>query len=392
MITDANPHPDASAEYFMYRALQLARRGLGWTSPNPLVGCVLVRDGQILGEGWHARFGEQHAEVAAITAAGDCRGATAYISLEPCSHVGRQPLSCTTALIEAGLGRVVFAYEDPDPRSHGRARNLLESAGISVHSGLLEHEAEMQLDYFRHNQSSGTTFICLKLACSLDGRIACANGDSQWLSGPQSLGYAHFLRQKYDAILVGCGTVRADNPRLTTRREVLREFMADLDSLTIRNISRVVLDPDFSLLPELDQFAASDLSGSFRPELPRLVLAGRASRLPSGAVPEGVQLLSLPEHDGRLDFRELAAGLRELGIHSLLVEGGAGVSANLLKQGAVDQLALVYTPLLVGSDGLTFSPELGLEKLLDAPGFQLLDTVRMGQDVLLILGRSKDDG
>jgi diaminohydroxyphosphoribosylaminopyrimidine deaminase/5-amino-6-(5-phosphoribosylamino)uracil reductase len=386
MITDINPYPAASAEHFMYRALQLARRGLGWASPNPLVGCVIVQNGQVLGEGWHARYGETHAEAAAIASAGECRGATVYISLEPCSHVGRQP-SCTHALIDAGVTRVVFAFEDPDPRSHGRARGLLEAAGISVQSGLLEDEARLQLDYFRHIQRNQSTFICLKLAVSLDGRIACANGNSQWLSGQQSHGYAHFLRQKYDAILVGSGTVLSDNPRLTTRSELMSEFYANAGDLKIRNMCRVVLDPQFSLLPQLEQFAVSNLDGSFREDLPQLILAGREDCLPPGGPRPGVLLLPLPLQDARLQFSELRSRLWQLGICSLLVEGGAKVAASLLAQRAADQLSLVMTPLLLGSDALSFSPRLGLESLEEAHGYRLLDTSRLGQDVLLTLGK-----
>lgn len=384
MITDLNPYPVGSDEHWMCRALQLARRGMGWTSPNPLVGCVLVRDGEVIGEGWHASYGEMHAEVAAIRAAGDCRGATAYVSLEPCSHVGRQPVSCSTALVEAGVARCVFAMEDPDPRSHGRARGLLEAAGIEVASGVLEAEASLQLDFFSHNKRENACFTCLKLAMSIDGRIACANGNSQWLSGPQSHGFAHFLRQKYDAILVGSGTVLADDPRLTTRRDVLSHFTADADNMRIRNMCRVVLDTRFSLLPELERFRLSDFSGDFRPDRPRLLLAGAEQHMP-GTAPEGVELLPLPLHDGRLGFRDLAGRLNDIGIGSLLVEGGAAVAASLLAQRAADQLAIVVTPLLVGSDGMSFSPRLGLEKLADAHGYRLLDTLSLGQDVLLLL-------
>ena len=387
MITDLNPYPKASAEHHMYRALQLARRGLGWTSPNPLVGCVLVRGDSVIGEGWHAELGQMHAEVAAIRAAGDCRGATAYISLEPCSHVGRQP-SCTHALIEAGVSRVVFAFKDPDARSHGRARGLLEAEGIEVQSGLLDHEARLQLDYFSHIQHSSRSFICLKLASSLDGQIACANGSSQWLSGARSHGYAHFLRQKYDAILVGTGTILTDNPRLTTRGEVMREYYATANELRLRNMCRVILDPYFELLPRMTSFAVSNLSGEFRPGLPRLIIAGREDHLPQAAMPDHWRLLPLPVHEGRLDFGELAAGLRQLGICSLLVEGGAAVASSLLEQGHADQLALVVTPMLIGSDGLSFSPRLGLQRLNEAPGFSLLDTARLGNDVLLLLGRT----
>ncbi|MCB1218857.1 bifunctional diaminohydroxyphosphoribosylaminopyrimidine deaminase/5-amino-6-(5-phosphoribosylamino)uracil reductase RibD [bacterium] len=387
MITDNNPHPAGSDEHYMYRALQLARRGLGWVSPNPLVGCVLVRDGQVLAEGWHAHYGEKHAEAAAVAAAGECRGATAYVSLEPCSHNGRQPRNCSTVLIDAGVSRVVYAIEDPDPRSHARSAEMLGAAGIRVEGGLLAADAGLLNDAFAHNQQRGSCFICLKLAMSLDGRIACANGHSQWLSGPRSLGYAHYLRQKHDAIMVGSGTVLADNPRLSTRLSALSTYLKDAASLQIRNACRVVLDPQFSLLPELGSLALADLSGDFRPELPRLLIAGARSSLPLQDTPPGVELLGLDAVEGRMSFELLADALWQRGIRSMLVEGGAGVAAGLLRQEMVHQLSLVYTPQLLGADAMPFSPALGLERVGDAMHFSLLDSQRLDDDMLLILDR-----
>ncbi|MCB1220548.1 MAG: bifunctional diaminohydroxyphosphoribosylaminopyrimidine deaminase/5-amino-6-(5-phosphoribosylamino)uracil reductase RibD [Planctomycetales bacterium] len=384
MITDTNPHPAGSDEYWMYRALQLARRGLGQVSPNPLVGCVLVRDGNLIGEGWHASYGGPHAEVAALAAAGDSRGAVAYVSLEPCSHHGRQPRSCTTALVEAGVSRVLFAFDDPDPRSHGQASGLLRAAGIEVQSGLLADEARLQLDYFIHNKERQSCFTCLKLASSLDGRIACANGHSQWLSGRRSHGYAHFLRQKHDAILVGSGTVRADNPKLTTRRDVLAEYLADMESVQLRHPTRVLLDPRFELLTDLDRYAVSDLSGEFREGRPRLIVAGLQQHAPSGWQ-GSAELLPLIGMSGRIDFHELAAELWQRGTFSLLVEGGASVAASLLGQGALQQLALVHTPVLLGADAMSFAPSFALQSVDDAQRFHLLDSARLDDDVLMLL-------
>ena len=386
MITNSNPYGAGSDEYFMYRALQLARRGLGWISPNPQVGCVIVRDGRIISEGWHRKLGEVHAEVDAISRAADCSGAEAFISLEPCSHVGKQP-SCTSALIEAGISRVVYAFDDPDRRSCGKARSILEQAGISVESGLLADEAQLQLDYFSHINRDSLCFCCLKLAISMDGMIACGNGSSQWLSGEQSLGYAHFLRQKYDAILVGSGTVERDDPRLTTRPEVLASYLTDSSEFRLRNMVRVVLDRDFNLLASLHEYRISKLDGPFREELPKLIFVGNRDKLPDTS-PEDVELIGLDiREDGYIRYAELFRELRRIGISSLLVEGGASVAASLLEQDAADTIALVATPVLVGSDGLSFSPRLSLEALADARRYRLLDTARIAEDVLLLYGR-----
>ena len=234
-----NPYPAPGCEHFIHECLELALEGLGWTSPNPLVGCLLVRDGEVIGRGFHARDGEEHAEVRALRDAGDARGASAYVSLEPCSHVGRQP-SCCHELAAAGVKRVVWGCDDANPLTAGRAASLLPELGVEARGGVLREQCERLLDYYLLAQRSRRPFMHLKLALSADGKIACPDGHSQWLSGPESLGYAHFLRLKYDAALVSYRTVLADDPRLTVRDEQLGAYRRPPDSPR-RQPARIVL-------------------------------------------------------------------------------------------------------------------------------------------------------
>jgi diaminohydroxyphosphoribosylaminopyrimidine deaminase / 5-amino-6-(5-phosphoribosylamino)uracil reductase len=370
----------------MREALALAERGLGWVAPNPPVGCVLVRDGQVIGRGWHAQLGGLHAETAALAAAGDARGATCYVTLEPCSHVGRQP-ACTDALIRAGVARVVYGALDPDRRTCGKARGILEAQGIAVSEGVLQSACERFLDAYMHYQSTGRPFVQLKLALSLDARLACANGQSQWLSGPESHGYAHYLRQVGDGILVGRGTVLADDPQLSVRPEVLAGFGEF--GFAPRDPVRIVLDPDFSLLPQLTGLKLAQ-PGGFREGLPQLVLLGRIGALPANWSDQlvgltldvrAIEIETLP--DSHLDLHAAITQLGGLGLTSILVEGGAGVARSFLAQGVADKLTLVYTPALLGSDALDFSPTLGLTSVQAAPRLQDVETRALGSDVLV---------
>lgn len=384
MRREPNPHPPGSDEYYIYETLELAHHGLGWTSPNPLVGALLVREGAVIGRGAHLRDGAEHAEVLALREAGDARGATCYVNLEPCAHVARQP-SCCSELALAGVSRVVYGAEDADQRTAGRAQGALAAQGIACRAGVLREECARLLDYYLYAHSLSRPFIHLKLALSLDAKLACANGHSQWLSGPESLGYAHYLRQKYDAVLVGHGTVAADDPRLSVRPETLAPYRELEAGTAPRNPVRVILDPRFALLAELPRWRLGDLAGSFRSHLPRLILAGRRDALPAAAeVPPHVELLGLEaDAAGRLSFAELAQRLGDLGVRSVLVEGGARLARELLKQRMVDKVSFVYTPRLLGDDALGFSPALGCRTIED--GIHLCDCRRIafGQDCLI---------
>ena len=382
MQSRADSYPAGSDESYMQEALDLALRGIGWTSPNPLVGAVLVRDGTVIGRGWHARDGEKHAEVIALENAGDARGATCYVTLEPCTHLGRQP-ACSDLLAQAGVRRVVYGCDDTDDRTAGKAAPLLESRGIEVKGGCLRSQCERQLDYYLKCQRTQAAYFHLKLALSLDGKVACASGSSQWLSGPESLGYAHFLRQKYDAVLVGYRTVLKDNPRLTTRVETMAHYYAMPDELT-RNPVRIILDPRFELAGGIDKLNIGKFDGAFRQPGLKLVIVGSATvLLPSLDADAPVFELALEPSSGLLDFHELKRELWALGIHSVLVEGGGGLAREALRQQAVDKLTLVYTPVLIGGDGIGFSPELGCASLQDCPRLVVPEAFVLGSDCLL---------
>jgi diaminohydroxyphosphoribosylaminopyrimidine deaminase/5-amino-6-(5-phosphoribosylamino)uracil reductase len=384
MLSQENPYVTGSDEYFMHEALALAQGGMGWASPNPLVGCVLTRDGQTIGRGFHAHNGQRHAEVQALLDAGDAAGATAYVSLEPCSHVGRQP-SCCHELARAGVTRVVWGARDVDPRSAGRADKALHELGVSATGRALIGECDRFLDYYLSARSQERCFAHLKLALSLDSKLACATGHSQWLSGPQSHGYAHYLRLKYDAVLVGYRTVLADNPRLTVRSDVLAGYRGLNQDWRLRQPVRVVLDPRGELLPQLAGLAlARTEEGEFREQLPRLILVCAGDHAPAElSVPYAQVICPKTDAGRRLIFADLFDKLFALGVHSVLIEGGGGLAAELIRQQAADKLTLVYTPRLIGADGIGWTPELNCREIADCPRISTEWPQILGNDVIL---------
>jgi diaminohydroxyphosphoribosylaminopyrimidine deaminase/5-amino-6-(5-phosphoribosylamino)uracil reductase len=337
------------------RTLELAERGRRTASPNPVVGCVIVRDGELLGEGWHVRPGERHAETNALLACADgARGATAYVSLEPCSHQGRQP-PCADALIDAGIVRVVCAAGDPSAKVGGRGFARLREAGVEVElaTGELERRARRQNAPFRVHAVTGRPFVLLKLAASIDGRTATATGESRWISSPESRRLVHEWRASSDAVAIGSGTALADDPSLDAR---------DLDPPAERQPVRVVFDRRGRLTAGLKLAAPGTLR-----------VAAAAAPPP----PRGVERV-----DGETPAEELAA-LGALGITSLLVEGGAELAAGLLRAGLVDSLALFVAPLVIGGDGRALLTTLGVEGLAGAPALRDLRSRAVGPDLLL---------
>ncbi|NLH51067.1 MAG: bifunctional diaminohydroxyphosphoribosylaminopyrimidine deaminase/5-amino-6-(5-phosphoribosylamino)uracil reductase RibD [Myxococcales bacterium] len=322
----------------MRRALRLAVRGHGWTNPNPMVGAVLVRDGRIIGEGYHTAVGNPHAEREALA---DCRrrgenpaGATLYVNLEPCNHQGRTP-PCTEAIIESRLARVIIAHQDPNPLVNGSGIRRLESAGIPVESGVLAKEAIALNEGYCRYICAGRPFVTLKAATTLDGRIATASGHSQWVSGPAALRFAHWLRHVNDAILVGVDTVIADDPQLTCR---LPDFFPHRQPL------RVILDSRLRIPP-----AAKVVSG----KLPGQTLVAVTDRAPREKIDRlakpGVIVDIFPaDADGRVDIAAVLQALHRRQIAALLVEGGGHVHASFLQLRLADKLNLVLAPKLVG--------------------------------------------
>ena len=382
----ANQPQLSTDEHFMALALDTAKAGLGWTSPNPLVGCVLVKAGKVIGVGAHLRDGAEHAEARALAAAGDARGATAYVNLEPCTHFGRQP-ACCSALIAAGVSRVVYGVEDFNQRSTGKAQPLLEDAGIAVASGVLGDRCQRFLDYYLHAAKAQGVFVQLKLALSLDAKMACETGHSQWLSGPHSLGYAHYLRQKYDAVLVGSGTIEADNPRLTARPEAMAQYYKLPETTPERNPVRVILDKGFGLDQAAGWHFLKPSRENYNQSLPQVVIAGSNQHLPPTGVAAGaaaITHLGLEEnHAGRLDLGELLDKLWLLGIRSLLVEGGSRVSQEFISQGQVNKLSLVYTPKILGRDAKGFAPPMELATVGEAVALHNMQSTQLGADVLV---------
>ncbi|MGI9859846.1 bifunctional diaminohydroxyphosphoribosylaminopyrimidine deaminase/5-amino-6-(5-phosphoribosylamino)uracil reductase RibD [Moorella naiadis] len=318
---------------FMRRALDLARRGLGRTSPNPAVGAVIVKDGRVVGEGYHQKAGTPHAEIHALQAAGPAaRGSILYVTLEPCCHYGRTP-PCTAAIIAAGIRRVVAAMADPNPKVAGGGFQALRQAGIEVETGLLGEEARQLNEAFIKYITTGNPWVTLKMALTLDGKIATRTGAARWITGPEARERAHELRDTHDAILVGIGTVLADDPELTTRLPAGRG----------RDAVRVILDSHLRL-PLTTRVV------NLQSAAPTLVATTAAA--PAAAREEltarGVQVLVLPEEEGRVAWQPLLAELARRQITSILVEGGRGVNATALAAGVVDKVIAFIAPKIFG--------------------------------------------
>lgn len=333
--------PASSDETFMKEALKLARRGMGRTSPNPMVGAVLVREGGIVGRGWHRRAGMPHAEVEAI---GDAlrtgqrpRGATLYVTLEPCSTQGRTP-PCTEAIRAAGIRRVVAGAEDPNPRHAGRGLEWLRSAGTRVVSGVLAGPCTELNAAFNRWIVHRTPLVTVKAAMTLDGRIATASGESRWITGERSRAHAMRLRRNSDAILVGINTVLADDPSLTVRTSSGKPAPG-------ARLLRVVLDSR-ARTPLSARMVTDD-----RPERTLIVVSERAPGKRVRALEKRVSVLRAPESGGRIDLRRVLKELGKREIVSLLVEGGGEVNAAFLEGRLAQRIAFFYAPMILGGAG-----------------------------------------
>lgn len=350
----------------MARALVLAERGLETTQPNPRVGCVIVRDGQVLGEGWHERAGEAHAEVHALQAAGErARGATAYVSLEPCAHQGRTP-PCSRALVRAGVARVVVAAPDPNPKVAGRGAAELEAAGIVVEAGLMAAESRELNRGFFSRMERGRPWLRLKLAMSLDGRTALASGESQWITGEAARADVQHWRARSSAILTGSGTVLADDPRLTLRLD---------DGVGRPPLLRVVLDRRL-----VTPAGAHLLDGS----VPTLLFHA-AGAVPGHAGFERVERVAVGEGPGGLDLQVVLAELARRGVNELQVEVGPTLGGRLFDAGLVDELLLYVAPLLLGEAARPLLALPPLQRMAGRWPLRLVEERRIGEDWRLLL-------
>ncbi|MFL6253658.1 MAG: bifunctional diaminohydroxyphosphoribosylaminopyrimidine deaminase/5-amino-6-(5-phosphoribosylamino)uracil reductase RibD [Pyrinomonadaceae bacterium] len=352
-------------ERMMMRALELAARGAGQVSPGPLVGCVIVdNQGEVLGEGFYLFEGVRHAETLALEQAGArARGATAYVTLEPHAHTGRTP-PCTEALIRASVARVVASIEDPNPLVSGRGFTVLREAGVEVTSGVLAKEATRLNEKYVHALKHGRPFIHLKLACSLDGRIATSTGHARWISGPESRARAHEMRREYDAILVGSGTAVVDDPLLTDRSGLPRR----------RPLLRVVLDEQLRLGPQ------SQLARTAR-ETPVLVFTSEKADAHNISELEACGVEVLKAAAGGRDLAAVLEELRRREVQGLIVEGGAGVAGAFLRAGLVDKASFFIAPLILGSDALGAVGGPGPLKVPEAARLRDVETHRHGDDV-----------
>jgi diaminohydroxyphosphoribosylaminopyrimidine deaminase/5-amino-6-(5-phosphoribosylamino)uracil reductase len=352
----------------MRAALALARRGLGIVWPNPAVGCVIVDQGRVVGRGWTQPGGRPHGETEALARAGEAaRGATAYVSLEPCCHWGRTP-PCSDALVAAGIRRVVIALEDPDPRVAGEGVRRLRAAGLDVETGLCAAEAaEINTGFFCRIQN-GRPLVTLKLATSIDGRIATAQGESQWITGPPARQRAHALRAAHDAIMVGTGTVLADDPQLTCR----------LPGLGHLSPVRVVVDRHLRIPPTSQLISTARMVPTWVLTLPTADPDRREAVMRAGATMIDID----PAPGGKGSLAAALAALGERGITRLLVEGGGVLAAALVSARLVDRLVCVHAPLLIGGNGIPAVAAFGLELLKDAPRFERVAAETVGDDVL----------
>lgn len=348
----------------MAHALRLGARGLGNTWPNPAVGCVIVQGGRIVGRGWTQPGGRPHAEVMALAQAGtQARGATAYVTLEPCAHHGKTP-PCAEALISAGIARTVTALTDPDPRVSGKGHAKLRAAGIAVTEGVLADQAARLTAGFLKRVTRGLPFVTLKMAASLDGRTAMASGESRWITGPQARRAVHAMRMRHDAVMVGAGTLLADDPDLTVR-----------DIGATRQPLRIVLSANAACRPGLRLAETARQAPVWILHGPDAPAANRAFWTTSGA-----RLIELPDTQAETALKTLAAE----GLTRILCEGGATLAAALIHASLVDEIALFQGGVLIGGEGHPLLGPLHLDLLADAPRPRLRCSQALGPDTLTL--------
>ncbi len=348
---------------YMALALSLGRRGMGRVWPNPAVGCVIVKDGRIVGRGATANGGRPHAETIALAQAGGAAGgATAYVTLEPCAHHGQTP-PCAQALIDAQIARVVIATGDPDPRVAGRGIAMLRAAGITVATGVLEDQARKDHAGFLLRVTANRPFVTLKLAGTLDGRIATASGESQWITGPEARRAVHMMRARHDAVMVGAGTVRADDPSLTVRGMGIT-----------RQPIRVVISRAMKI-PATTQLART------AQDIPVWLCHGAEADV-TDWTEKGAVSLPCPIEAGQVDPRAALGALTAQGITRVFCEGGGMLAASLLSADLVDELVVFTAGMAIGAEGTPALAAMGIDRLAAAPRFTLDHVSPVGNDIM----------
>jgi len=355
--------------HYMARAVELAGKGVYSAHPNPRVGCVIVRDEQIVGEGWHVQAGGPHAEVHALRQAGErARGATAYVTLEPCSHHGRTP-PCADALVQAGVARVVAAMQDPNPQVAGQGLLKLMQAGITVNSGVLEQQARALNPGFLKRMEKGLPFVRLKMAMSLDGRTAMASGESQWITGPQARSAVQRLRARSSVVLTGADSVLTDGARMTVRAGELG-LDAETTELALRRTPlRVLIDGRLRVPLQAPFFQAG----------PALVVTCAAAQARERYEQAGHELLALPGTDGHVDLHKLMAELASRGVNEILLEAGARLAGAFARQGLVDEYRLFIAAKFLGSSARPLL-DWPLATMSEAPALKIIDMQPAGDD------------
>lgn len=371
---------------YMLRAIKLARKGIGWTNPNPMVGAVIVKDGRIIGEGYHAKCGEYHAERNAIASLTEsAEGATLYVTLEPCCHHGKTP-PCTEAILEQGIGRVVIGSRDPNPKVAGKGAAILRKAGVQVEEDFMREECDKLNPVFFHYITTGTPYVVMKYAMTADGKIATKTGASKWITGPEAREEVHKMRHQYMGIMVGIGTVLADDPMLNVRLEGKRSPVRIICDSQLR------IPLDSKICKTAGQYRTILACGKIGCE------SGPASDRRNGRgdgqenVQEkiqklkamGVQVVECPDQQGRVDLQQLMKYLGSQGIDSILLEGGGTLNEGALRAGIVKRLMVFVAPRLFGGESSrTPIAGIGVETPPEAVMLQLLDVRKTGEDLLL---------
>ena len=350
---------------YMKRALTLAKKGIGKTCPNPAVGCVIVKNGTVIGEGWHKKAGGHHAEIHALEMAGDeARGSDVYVTLEPCSHTGKTP-PCSEALIKAGVRRVVAGMRDHNPQVDGGGLAALEQAGIATSCGILEEECRaINLPFIKHT-TTGMPYVTYKFAMTLDGNIATITGDSRWISCEESRKYVHRMRSRMDAVMVGVDTVISDNPQLTVRH------------VRGKNPLRVIVDTRLRTPKSVNILNAELSSGTI------IATTESDPRVHLRYTRRGASILVCDDYYGRVSMKDLLLKLGAMGVQTILFEGGGRLAGNMLQLGLIDELVIFVAPKIIGSNGFAPFTLQGITSMAQAVKFNFTDISRIGSDIVI---------